>query len=239
MSENPPSGEPSGARPARGVRKAEQTLDARLSELLIREIMDGRHPPGAWLREQEISNRHGVSRASVREALRNVAYAGFVDIQPWRGAQVASLPLDELLEVFVILEDLYAQCARLAAEAGPGIAPRLWDLVARMEAAIAQGAPREQLYVSSFRFGRAIGRHGRSQLAFRLLVQVGNLALWQQRLLGPGTVRSEAQSLNAHRILAGAVEAGQPEIAEQAARLIVMITRRELKAGAEAAAAAS
>lgn len=231
MSETPPR-----PRSPRTARKAEQTLDARLSETLIREIMEGRHAPGTWLREQEISNRHGVSRASVREALRNVAYAGFVDIQPWRGAQVAALPLDELLEVFVILEDLYAQCARLAAEAGPQIAPRLWDLVARMETAISERAPREQLYVSSFRFGRAIGRHAGSQLAYRLLVQVGNLALWQQRLLVPGTTRSEAQSLSAHRILASAIEAGQPEIAEQAARLVVMITRRELKAGAESAA---
>lgn len=219
---------------SRPPRKAELTLDARLSEALIRDIMEGRFAPGSWLREQEISRRHGVSRASVREALRNVAYAGFVDIQPWRGAQVAVLPADELLEVFVILEDLYAQCARLAAEAGPGIAPLLWRLLAEMEIAITEGAPRERLYTGSFRFGRAIGRHGRSPLAYRLLVQVGNLALWQQRLRVPGTTRSEAQSLSAHRILAHAIEAGQPEIAEQAARLIVMITRRELTAGLDA-----
>lgn len=233
MSDTPPK-----PRTPRNARKAEQTLDARLSEMLIRDIMDGSHPPGTWLREQEISNRHKVSRASVREALRNVAYAGFVDIQPWRGAQVASLPIDELLEVFVILEDLYAQCARLAAEAGPAIAPLLWRLVEQMETAVAEGAPRDDLYTASFKFGRTIGRHAGSQLAYRLLVQVGNLALWQQRLLVPGTTRSEAQSLCAHRILASAIEAGQPEIAEQAARLVVMITRRELKAGADKASVA-
>jgi GntR family transcriptional regulator, rspAB operon transcriptional repressor len=227
---------PTNPRAPRNARKTEQTLDARLSETLIREIIDGRHPPGAWLREQEIAARHGVSRASVREALRNVAYAGFVQIQPWRGAQVMSLPLQELLEVFVHLEGLYAQCARLAAEAGPEITPLLIDLLEQMERSVAEGAPREGLYTLSFRFGRAIARHSGSQLAYRQLVQVGNLALWQQRLRVPGTVRSEAQSLCAHRILASAIEAGQPEIAAEAARLVVMITRRELSASVAAAA---
>lgn len=219
------------ARPgaARVRRKTDQTLDTRLSETLIREIIDNRYPPGAWLREQEVSARHGVSRASVREALRSVARAGFVEMQPWRGAQVVAVGGEELLDIFSLLEEMYAQCARLSAERFPErLISRLDGLMEAIEAAVARDADRSELYALSFGLGQLIGRHSGSKLAYQMLTQVGNLALWQQRLLKPGTSQSEQQSLSAHRILVSAVKDHHPEIAAAAARMIVMITRRSL-----------
>ena len=225
MSETPPR-----PRPPRTARKAEQTLDARLSETLIREIMEGRHAPGTWLREQEISNRHGVSRASVREALRNVAYAGFVDIQPWRGAQVAQISKAELIDIFRLLEQTYAQCAYWAAERYPeAMLGRLDKALVRMDAAVAAKASQAELDTLSFDLGQQIGRNSGSQLAYRLLVQVGNLALWQQRVLSPGDDHTAEQSLQAHRVLVSAIRACEPEVAESAARMIVIITRNTLQ----------
>jgi DNA-binding FadR family transcriptional regulator len=75
-----------------------------------------------------------------------------------------------------------------------------------------------------------VGRHSGSQLAYRLLVQVGNLALWQQRVLSPGNPHTTEQSLNAHRILVSAIRAREAEVAESAARMIVIITRNTLEA---------
>lgn len=210
-------------------RKSDQTLDARLSETLIREIIDNHYPPGAWLREQEVSARHGVSRASVREALRSVARAGFVEMQPWRGAQVVSVGSEELLDIFSLLEEMYAQCARLSAQRFPDrLIPRLDGMLEAIEAAVTRDADRTELYTLSFGLGQLVGRYSGSVLAYRMLTQVGNLALWQQRLLKPGTSQSEQQSLSAHRILVSAVKDRHPEIAAAAARMIVMITRRSL-----------
>lgn len=210
-------------------RKSDQTLDARLSETLIREIIDNHYPPGAWLREQEVSARHGVSRASVREALRSVARAGFVEMQPWRGAQVVSVGSEELLDIFSLLEEMYAQCARLSAQRFPErLNSRLDGMLEAIEAAVARDAGRAELYALSFGLGQLVGRYSGSVLAYRMLTQVGNLALWQQRLLQPGTSQSEQQSLSAHRILVSAVKDRHPEIAAAAARMIVMITRRSL-----------
>ncbi|WP_299014475.1 GntR family transcriptional regulator [uncultured Caulobacter sp.] len=215
--------------PPRVRRKSDQTLDARLSETLIREIIDNHYPPGAWLREQEVSARHGVSRASVREALRSVARAGFVEMQPWRGAQVVSVGSEELLDIFSLLEEMYAQCARLSAERFPErLIPRLDGMLEAIEAAVTRDADRAELYTLSFGLGQLVGRYSGSVLAYRMLTQVGNLALWQQRLLKPGTSQSEQQSLSAHRILVSAVKDRHPEIAAAAARMIVMITRRSL-----------
>lgn len=215
--------------PPRVRRKSDQTLDARLSETLIREIIDNHYPPGAWLREQEVSARHGVSRASVREALRSVARAGFVEMQPWRGAQVVSVGSEELLDIFSLLEEMYAQCARLSAERFPErLIPRLDGMLEAIEGAVTRDADRAELYTLSFGLGQLVGRYSGSVLAYRMLTQVGNLALWQQRLLKPGTSQSEQQSLSAHRILVSAVKDRHPEIAAAAARMIVMITRRSL-----------
>lgn len=210
-------------------RKSDQTLDTRLSETLIREIIDGLYPPGAWLREQEISTRHSVSRASVREAVRSVARAGFVEMRPWRGAQVTKVSGEELLDIFSLLEEMYAQCARLAATQFPEqMFDRLDAMMASIETAATSGANREELYTASFAIGQVIGRQSGSQLAYRMLTQVGNLALWQQRLLQPGNSQSEQQSLSAHRILVSAIKDRHPEIAAAAARMVVMITRRSL-----------
>jgi len=217
-------------------RKSDQTLDSRLSRTLILEIIDSHYPPGAWLREQEISSRHGVSRASVREALRTVARAGFVEMKPWRGAQVVEYSVKEMLDVFRLLEELYGQCARLAAEQFPDeLLGRLDLLLKELEEKVMDKGGQLELYGLSFGLGQFIGRHSGSQLAYRMLVQAASLALWQQRLLRPGNSVSEQQSLLAHKLLVSAIKERQPEVADAAARMIVMITRHSLHAVQQAA----
>jgi DNA-binding FadR family transcriptional regulator len=66
-------------------------LDVEIANRLIREIIGLKLAPGSWLREQEIAARFGVSRSPVREALRHIAKQGFVEMHPWRGAQLVEL----------------------------------------------------------------------------------------------------------------------------------------------------
>ena len=216
---------------ARNGRKSELPLDARLSLILIREIIANMHPPGSRLREQEIAARHGVSRASVREALRNVAYAGFVEIEPWKGAKVAEVSRSELLDIFSLLEETYGRCAHWAAQRCPESAfARLDDLMAQLEEAARSGASQAEKDTKSFAIGQFVGAKSGSDLAYRMLVQVGNLAIWQQRLLLESSPHVVEQSRAAHHLLISAIKAREPEIAEASARMIVMITRRQLEA---------
>lgn len=225
---------------AKNGRKSDLPLDARLSLILIREIIANHYPPGSRLREQEIAARHGVSRASVREALRNVAYAGFVEIEPWRGAKVAEVSRSELLDIFSLLEETYGRCAYWAAERCPESAfPRLDALMEHLEAAVGQGLSQAEKDTRSFAIGQFVGSNSGSDLAYRMLVQVGNLAIWQQRLLLEGAPHVEEQSRAAHHLLVSAIKAREPEIAEASARMIVMITRRQLEGGAAPGAPAA
>ena len=89
------------------------------AELVCRRIADdilnGVFSPGDRLEEFGLARRYGLSRTPVREALRHLASTGLVDLSPRRGAKV-SLP-DEatLAELFEVLGELEAACARFAA----------------------------------------------------------------------------------------------------------------------------
>ncbi len=79
-------------------------------------IVDGRLGPGVRVGQAEITVALGISRGSVREALRRLAGDGLVAFEVNRGFFVADLGLDrvlERLEARLLLEPLVA---RLAAE---------------------------------------------------------------------------------------------------------------------------
>ncbi|MEV8605242.1 GntR family transcriptional regulator [Streptomyces griseoviridis] len=67
---------------------------------------------GAFLSEQEIADRIGVSRTPIREALLLLAAEGLVELVPKRGARVAPLTgreITELMELRGIVERYAAQ----------------------------------------------------------------------------------------------------------------------------------
>lgn len=94
-------------------RSRTRTEDLRLA--LADEIVRGGLAPGAALDEVGIATRFGVSRTPVREALRQLAASGLVEIRPHRGAVVAQLSTERLHEMFVAMGELEAVCAGLAA----------------------------------------------------------------------------------------------------------------------------
>ncbi|HVJ54684.1 MAG TPA: GntR family transcriptional regulator [Aliidongia sp.] len=90
------------------------TLAEAIRVGLADEITSGHLHPGAELDEHEIAKRFGVSRTPVREALRELASAGLVSIQPRRGVRVAALTPDHLGDLFELMAETEAMCARLA-----------------------------------------------------------------------------------------------------------------------------
>lgn len=91
-----------------------QELVVRLRDLIIED----RLKPGEKIPEKELCQSFGVSRTPLREALKVLASEGFVALQANRGARVAQVTRDELLDAFQILaalEQLVGElaCARL------------------------------------------------------------------------------------------------------------------------------
>ena len=78
------------------------------------EIISGGLPPGAVLRQEQLSEHFGVSRTPVREALRRLAATGLVSFTPNRGVRVRTISLDELQQAFMVRAELEALVTGLA-----------------------------------------------------------------------------------------------------------------------------
>ncbi|EKV31608.1 putative GntR-family transcription regulator [Caenispirillum salinarum AK4] len=82
---------------------------------LEEDIFAGTLKPGDRLDEQSLAHRFEVSRTPVREALRQLSASGLVEVRPRQGAVVSVITLPRLVEMFEVMAELEAMCARLAA----------------------------------------------------------------------------------------------------------------------------
>ncbi len=112
------------------------TLPAQIAAQIGRAIVDDEFKPGQKLREVDLAQSFGVSRASVREALRMVESEGLVTILPQRGAQVTALTVEELQDVFDIRATLLGLvCQRLTAKPSPELHNRIGELLKDLRSA--------------------------------------------------------------------------------------------------------
>lgn len=77
-----------------------RTATAFVTDVLREAIVGGLIAEGTPLRQDELAERFRVSRMPVREALRLLESQGLVDFQPHKGAVVAALRTEEVLEIF-------------------------------------------------------------------------------------------------------------------------------------------
>ena len=84
-------------------------------ERLREDIIQWRLQPGAALGEVELSERLGVSRTPVREALLRLTAEGLVTTDGGRTATVTVVSLDHIRDLYELREALETQAARLAA----------------------------------------------------------------------------------------------------------------------------
>ena len=91
------------------------TRAERLADDLASDILAGRFDPGARLDENSLAERYGVSRTPVREALRQLASTGLIEMRPRRGAFIATMTGETLNQLFVAMGEIEATCARLSA----------------------------------------------------------------------------------------------------------------------------
>ena len=80
-----------------------------------RLILDGTFADGDRLDEVQLATRFSVSRTPIREAFQRLAVSGLVEHIPRRGVFVRHPGAVELIEMFEVMAELEATCARLAA----------------------------------------------------------------------------------------------------------------------------
>lgn len=93
-----------------------EVLSVQVKDRILQWIMEGELPPGSRIVETRVARRLGVSQAPVREALRDLASVGIVQVEPYRGAFVRQPSRDELMEAMTVRGELEALGARWAVE---------------------------------------------------------------------------------------------------------------------------
>ena len=93
------------------------TVRAMVAQKLREAIMSGTLKPGQRLVERELCEMTGVSRPSIREALRLLEADGLVNTVPHRGPVVSTISLEEAKQLYAaraVLEGFAGrECARL------------------------------------------------------------------------------------------------------------------------------
>ena len=86
----------------------------QIAERISRDILAGVYKPGERIIEQTVADSFQVSRGPVRDAIRILEREGVVEILPRRGAQVTSLSVKEVDDIFAIRGALIALGVTLA-----------------------------------------------------------------------------------------------------------------------------
>src|ERR687884_101601 len=99
-------------RSTRLERLEPRALSRRIVDQLKRVIIAGELRPGDRVLETDLAEQLGVSRGPVREAFRQLEQEGLLVSYPHRGTFVATVPDEEIDEVYALRAHLEAYAAR-------------------------------------------------------------------------------------------------------------------------------
>jgi len=94
---------------------ARPSLHDDIANVLRRMIVDGELAAGEWIAEPALCRRLGISRTPLREALKVLAFDGWVALVPNRGSMVTTITPEEASALFELLEGLEQFIGELAA----------------------------------------------------------------------------------------------------------------------------
>lgn len=206
------------------VKASKETGSARVYAILREEILRMQLSPGAPLDEVSLSERFGLSRSPIREALVRLSSEGLVVILPNRSTIVTPIDFEGLPHYLDALDLLQRAVTRLAA-----IRRTEADL-AKIVAAAAECDEKVQVTIATsdslpmieanHRFHMVVARAGKNAYYtsfYKRLLDEGRRMLhihFQYKLLSPEGVRSIAAD---HGEIVDAIRARDPERAEQTA----------------------
>jgi len=109
----PGNGNQGGPLPTGGPPRSKAEY---VHETLRQEIVNGVHPPGGSINQEELATRLGVSITPVREALRRLESDGLITYRTHRGATVSGLGAEAAVELRMLRAVVEGLTARLAAQ---------------------------------------------------------------------------------------------------------------------------
>ncbi|HZV49814.1 MAG TPA: GntR family transcriptional regulator [Candidatus Dormibacteraeota bacterium] len=174
-------------------------------------ILSGAYRPGERLVEERLTERLGISRPPLREALRILQQEGLVVTLPRRGAAVTPLSARDVHEIYTLRFAL----DRLAVELGvpvrdPALLEPLREALRGIHRAAIQG-DRDRLLEENIAFHTAmcgLARHGRLMQAYRSLAFQLRLCMAMNLRLRERMYGNLEENVARHRVLLELAERG-------------------------------
>jgi phosphonate utilization transcriptional regulator len=211
------------------------SLSAVIQEEIMRMILAGELTAGEWLNEASLSQRFGVSRGPVREALRALLDSGLVRLEKNRGVFVRELSAeeaDQIYEIRELLDELIGRKA--AASATKEQIKNLRALVTEMDRA-AKAGQLNKYYAANLKFHDCLAEYsGSAKLLATYRRLINELHLF--RLCGLAQEGALPKSNGEHVAVLKAIEAGDSDTAGWLLKSHVMASRRRMHKGLASAA---
>ncbi|WP_212525131.1 GntR family transcriptional regulator [Actibacterium sp. MT2.3-13A] len=194
---------------------AEQILAEQIATQLRRDILRGKFPPGATIKERDSAAEMGVSRTPMREAIRILAKEGLLVLRPAHSPTVAKPTFREIsdaIEVLLAIEYLAAElaCRNATDEDIAEIRAIHEEVVAKYDLVGAL-----DLFEIDMAFHHAIAKatHNAALLdTYRSYLE----RLWRARFLSARQKRTRERVVNHHAAILDALEARDIQAAKAA-----------------------
>jgi DNA-binding GntR family transcriptional regulator len=184
---------------------------------LREDIIEWRLQPGTVLAEVEQSERLGISRTPLREALSRLTAEGLTTAAGGRGVVVTDISLEDIDELFELRETLEGRAAALAAERGdPATFKQLQDELLGAPALISGSDPaRHDYYELVGRLDTAIDAAISNSYLAQAMRSLRVHLVRVRRLAADDATRLAAAAAE-HAAIAEAIAARNPRLAEAA-----------------------
>lgn len=192
------------------------TVQAQTVAKLRDAILTGVFRPGERLVEGHLCEQMGVSRTSIREALRRLEAERLITIVPNRGPSVTEIDWDQARQIYDVRALLEPEAAALfAARATPADVARMEAALAAFDAAVAGDEALEQLGATGRFYSVILAGCGNTVIAEILQGLVARITFLRARSMSlPG--RSAVSAEEMRRMLT-AIGSGDAKAARLAA----------------------
>jgi len=206
-----------------------EMLSSKIKDRILQLILEGELQPGDRVVETRIARELGVSQSPVREAIRDLAGVGFVEIEPYRGASVRRFTREDFLDDMELRGELEAIAAQKAASRiTAGQVAELRSLMEEMHAHGEQGDAHGQA-TKNTEFHRTVVRAAGSDSLERMWAMLEPFARTYMTAMVPGT--DLVWLGDRHGVIVDALEAGDAELAARVMRQHATEARELLVAG--------
>ena len=206
---------------------AESATD-RVSQAISQGIRAGIFVPGQHLLEPELTRRIGISRGSLREALKHLAAAGIVTLNRYRGAYISSLDKKSVLDLLDTLEPLARLAARLAATHCDTADKRrrIKDAAAAIEAAGREGNQGRYLEQRRHFYDTMLDIGGNRELA--RVIPLSRTDLFRAQVERNQTEQQRQRHVSGYSKIADAIIEGNATMADRAVKRHFEGTRKTM-----------